>query len=408
MANSRWGGLDQFRWVAFSPGTADKDAFGRLRVAAPQTLFDSKLTVDNTPLVWDDQQISGTASSTYLSNQAAVSLGVAVNTAGRRVRQTFRRFNYQPGKSQLVVMTLVPGANDTNVTKRWGIFDDQNGLFFEMKDGVFSVGERTYSSGAAVDTTVASTSWDGRFPAGYDLTKSQIFWIDYEWLGVGTVRYGIFHEGKPIQLHAVHHNNVLNKVYMSTPNLPLRYELVGTGTHASATLVCICSTVISEGGSESVGRDFSVDRGITGLATGNNTSIYPLLAIRLKSTHLGADVAIKEIETMCTTVSDWRWSLKLNPTVTGTALSFSSITNSAIEAAAGATNATTVSGGTIIASGYGTGTQQARITVAAGAPEAFRLGAKIDGTADILVLAVQNITAAVETYFGALRWQETY
>jgi hypothetical protein len=407
LANSKWGGLDQFRWVSFAPSSADKDAFGRLRVSHPLTLFDSKHTVDNAPLVWDDQQISGTASSTYLTNQAAVSLGVAVNTAGRRVRQTFRRFSYQPGKSQLVIMTLVPGANDTNVTKRWGAFDDQNGLFFEMKDGAFRIVERSYTSASAVDTQIEESDWSGRFPIDFDLTKSQIFWIDYEWLGVGTVRYGVFHQGVPVLLHTSHHNNVLNKVYMSTPNLPLRFELIGTGTHASANLICICSTVISEGGSPDVGRQFAVDTGITGLTTGNNTSIYPVIAIRLKSTHLGAHIHIDAAETFCTTSADWRWGLVLNPTFAGTALSWTSLTNSAIEYAL-PTGATTITGGYLLDSGYGSGTNQAKASTQAQSPESTRLGSKIDGTADILVLCAQSLVAAVETYFGHICWQESF
>lgn len=40
-----------------------------------------------------------------------------------RVRQTFKRFNYQPGKSQLIIRTEILGVSNTGITKRLGLFD---------------------------------------------------------------------------------------------------------------------------------------------------------------------------------------------------------------------------------------------------------------------------------------------
>ena len=47
-------------------GRANLDAFGRLRVSQPTTLFDSKQTQSNLPLFWDDQETSGTGTTNYL------------------------------------------------------------------------------------------------------------------------------------------------------------------------------------------------------------------------------------------------------------------------------------------------------------------------------------------------------
>lgn len=402
MANSRWGGLDQFRWVRFSPGSADKDAFGRLRVSSPTTLFDSKLTLDNQPLAWDDQQTAGTASSTYDATDASVTLAVTSAATGTRVRQTMRRFNYQPGKSQLILMTGTIGAAVAGATKRWGLFDANNGVFFEQT----STGLRITERRATVDTSIEQAGWNGRLPAEFDITKSQIWWIDIEWLGVGTVRYGIWFDGVPVVLHVSHHANLITGTYMTTPNLPLRWSL-SSSSQVNASLKAICASVVSEGGVSETGRPFATDLGITGFATGNNTDTYPVIALRLKSTHLSADVVLKEIAHVCTTTADYRWALVLNPTVVGTALSFSGVTNSAIEVAK-PTNATTISGGTVLMSGYATGTATTRVVTAQATPESFRLGSKIDGTADIVVLALQNITSGIETYYAAINWLETF
>ena len=83
--------------------SASIDAFARLRVSNPYTIFDSKQIHDNLPRRWDDQEISGSGTtSTYNTNEASTTIAVSSLTAGRRVRQTFMRFNYMPGKSTMV------------------------------------------------------------------------------------------------------------------------------------------------------------------------------------------------------------------------------------------------------------------------------------------------------------------
>ena len=74
------------------------DAFGRSRVSEPYTVFDSKQLGSNQSLFWDDQETSGSGtSSDYSEDTSSTTLTVSATTAGTRVRQTFQRFNYQPG-----------------------------------------------------------------------------------------------------------------------------------------------------------------------------------------------------------------------------------------------------------------------------------------------------------------------
>lgn len=76
------------------------DAFGRIRTSSPYTLFDSKQLFDNQPLFWDDSEVSGgSTTSSHSTATASTTIGVGATTAGKRVRQTFMSFNYQPGKS---------------------------------------------------------------------------------------------------------------------------------------------------------------------------------------------------------------------------------------------------------------------------------------------------------------------
>lgn len=118
------------------------DAFSRLRVSTPETLFDSKLIYDAGSIFWDDQQTSGSGTtSTFNTNQASVTLAVAASTAGTRVRQTYQRFLYQAGKSMMAMMTGVLGNPATGITKRIGLFDGSNGMYFESSGSAVLAGD---------------------------------------------------------------------------------------------------------------------------------------------------------------------------------------------------------------------------------------------------------------------------
>lgn len=395
------------------PTSPARDAFQRVRVSEPATLFDSKTLSDNLPQAYDDQQVSGAGTTSLFSAaRASVTMGVAAATAGQRVRQTFRRFNYQPGKSQLVLMTGVLGTGVAGVTKRLGLLDGSNGTFFQQAGTTLGIGIRSSVSGAPVDTVVPQASWNidpmnGSGPSGItlDVTRAQIFAIDFQWLGVGTVRFGVSIGGVLYYVHAVNNANSITSVYESSPNLPVRWEITNDGTGGAATFETICSTVISEGGRQSGGYDRVADRGVTPLVTLNDNSLYPLIAVRLRSTYLGAQMVPNLLSLLCTSTAAYRWALLLNPTVVGVALAFAAVAaDSAVEADVTKVNTTTVTGGTVLRSGYSQSTTVGEVLLD---PQTdFALGANIAGTADILVLAVQRLTGTAETFYGSLGWRE--
>ncbi len=385
------------------------DAFARLRMTQPETIFDSKQIADKQPLFFDDQAVSGAGtSSTYNTNQASTTLAVSNLTAGLRVRQTFQRFNYQPGKSFLFIRTGVFGTAGTGITKRLGLFDERNGLFFEQKANGMSVSVRTYTSGAAVDTNVLQANWnidkmDGTGASGItlDYTKTLIYFCDFEWLGVGTVRFGFFIGGLPYYVHAINNSNINTVVYMSTPNLPLRTEIQNDGTGGVSSITDICSTVIIEGGRQTTGVKRGLNRETNTLVTNNNALIYPLIALRLKSTHFGALIKLISFNLKCTSTADYAWYIILNPTVTGTALSFTGLTNSSIEYAF-PTNATTVSAGTTLDTGLGSDVNNNVKGVENTTQSDLVIGSNIAGTADIVCLAVQRLNGTTETFYSSL------
>lgn len=388
------------------------DPFGRARVSTPFTVFDSKQLYDNVPLIFDDAQTSGSGTnSTYSSNLVSTTISVSNATAGTRVRQSKRRLNYQPGKGQLIFVTFTAVTNPGGVTKRVGYFDESNGIYLKMTNGVVYVGRRSSTSGSPVDTEIAQSSWnidklDGTGISGktLDITKSQIFMVDMEWLGVGRVRCAIVINGIPYYFHEFVHSNINSNVYMNNPNLPIRYEISNDGTGAASTLECICSSVMSEGGVQENGMIFGIDRGATVFATNNDSNIYPLLGIRLKSTHLSATARVHSFSVVCTTTSAFRWALLLNPTVTGTALTFSSVTNSSIDACTTSTNGTTLSGGTVLYTGYANQVTSGDLNITV--PISIYLGSTIAGVPDTIYLGIQRISTSAESFLSAMNWIE--
>lgn len=278
--------------VSFSDG-ANLDAFGRLRVSEVANLFDVQLQYDKHPLFWEDQTVGGGA-AVHDPNNSGVNLQVGTADGDSVIRQTRSYYRYQPGKSQYIVLTGILGDGKGNVTQRIGYYDADNGLFFDCVDGEAGLNLRSKSSGSVVNTRVAQTSWnldtmDGSSnvnnPSGINYSPSfaQVFVIDLEWLSVGRVRMGFFMEGILRYVHEFLNSNRSGGAYMTTANLPARYEIVNTGVTASATtLKQLCTSIMSEGGfQEELGLPYADANGVTEISV---TTRVPILSMRPKAT----------------------------------------------------------------------------------------------------------------------------
>ncbi len=397
-----------------SPGV---DAFGRWRVSNPRTIFDSKQIFDNQPLFWDEKLAAGGSgiTSAHSADEAATTITSSDATAGKFTRQTFMRFNYQPGKSQSIAMTgvLDDSGGGTGVQRRIGAFDDENGFFFEDDEGTIKVVFRSNVTSSVVDTKVAQSSWNldkmngtGTSGVNMDFTKAHIWVFDYEWLGVGRARLGMFHGGRIVYVHQFQNDNTVNTAYMSTPNLPLRYQMITTGSSPVSSMVCICATVISEGGQEDLGILRYVSTGGAHNDLADDNVVYAIIGIRLKQAYLGATIQIQGVSLAEHVGSkEYEWILLFNPTVANT-FTYGDQANSAVQTVlGGSTN--TVTSGTAIAGGMASSAQKGGTVVAANIENVLRLGVKIDGTVDQIVLCVRPIGGSTGLDVeGSLIWRE--
>lgn len=370
------------------------DAFGRIRVSSPYTLFDSQNRFQKDPQFSEQLVTGGTA--TYLSNESSVILGVTAASGSRVVRQTFRVFPYQPGKSLLVLATFVMSTGKTNLRQRVGYFNTGNGVFFQVNGTTASFVLRTSTSGTPSDArTVNQADWngdklDGSGPSGLvlDITKAQILFMDFEWLGVGSVRCGFVINGVFILCHTFNNANTLDKVYMTTAILPVRYEIENTGTVASSsTMTQICSSVISEGGYDQKAIPQWARR--TSALVGVSTTFVPVVSIRLKSASLGAVVIPSVFHAIpIGSILDYEVALIKNPTLTGASW-VSNSTNVEFD-----TTATAMTGGTIVDLDYVSGSNQGSGVVSTNEAYNFdlQLGSSVAGVSDIFTLAARTIS----------------
>ena len=260
------------------------DAFNRLKISQPFTLGDYKHYYDIT-----DDMISETATGgtvTHNTNEASVTLAVTATAGSKAIHQSKMYHHYMPGKSQFILSSFVFKEFKPGIIKRTGYFDDRDGIFFEQdKDKTLYFVIRSFVTGVAVDRKVPQSKWNGDKLSGWkiDLTKTQLLWIDFQWLGVGRVRCGFVHDDDYITCHTFYNSDNLDKVYMSNSNLPVRCEIVNFNSTVAASMDQICSTVASEGGYSEAGKDYSY---ISNAITANHNT-ETNIGIRLKTTNNG-------------------------------------------------------------------------------------------------------------------------
>lgn len=274
---------------------AQDDAFDRQRTSNPETLFEDKTgysrnCVDTGIQNWIYVESGGTA--TYNGSDSTVDLVTDTTSGSRVVRQSRRYISYEPGKSQLVQLTGVAFSGSEAVFQAAGQFDDRNGVFFVSDSGgQWGVGVRTDIGSGPVDNITYQSSWnadrfDGSGKVGNESRiqlspdKGHILVIDYQWLSLGTVRFGFMISGNLQWAHYANHANILDEPYMRTATLPIRYEIKNLATITNTpTLKSICATIASEGGHSAGGPSYLASNGAT-LRTGITTR-RPILAVRL-------------------------------------------------------------------------------------------------------------------------------
>jgi hypothetical protein len=415
-------GLNNFNLLNNLPMLAD--AFGRLRVSSPLTLFDSSHRYKDNGL-WNTSTASGGA-AVFSANEGLVNLNVTTASGSEVLRETTKVFSYQPGKSLLVLNTFVMSSPQDNLRQRVGYFGTDNGMYCQLENvasrPIVSFVERSLVTGAVTETKISQnggvygitdTGWNvdplnGTGPSGVtlDITKAQIMFMDIEWLGEGTVRVGFIIDGNFILCHKFNHANLITSTYITTASLPLRYEITNTGvTAASSTLKQVCSSVISEGGYELRGAQQAIGIPITAprsLAVAG--TYYPIVSIKLRSGYLDGVVILTALSIMGVATGIYNWKIVASGTTTGGAWNPAS-TDSAVEYNI---TGTSFAGGRTLASGFITSTTQASVNldILKEALFSFQLERNSFTSTPFEITLIVSASTNTELIYASMDWEE--
>ncbi len=414
---------------------ATHDAFDRLRVSKPVTLFELSQIVGTQPFLIDEYK-SGSGTTSHDSTNAYFTL--SVTGTGVAIRQSYEYIPYQPGKSKLMVFTGVLNANDnsTDVISRIGCFDSQdqktiagtgNGCFFQYTNNTLSIVIRNNNDDSS---SVNQSSWNydtfnGTGPSGLtiDVTKALIMAIDQEWLGVGTVRFGFFINGKFHLAHVYNHSAIglpnstaITIPYTKTAKLPIRYEISSTG--GSGQLRMICGSVVSEGGFEPTGLLYSIGQtaGVTvpaPIINNPNPPIItptPIISICLRETepYNRKTIILTDIAILNSTGGGIQWDLYLLPSKSSiTGGSWNDVdTNNSIAEYNNTNTGVTVSltNALLLESGFTNSSNSINFTYSSYLSNPI-VNSSITGYSRVLCLIGKTI-GSTETVNGSLSWIE--
>lgn len=400
-----------------TPSGTAVDAFGRMRVSEPYTLFDSQhQDVENDK--WDTL-ITGSGTKTHLPNESAISLEIGTANNDSIIRETFRTMPYQPGKSLLIMNTFVMGEPKANVVQRLGYYTANNGIYFENDSGNNYLILRSSVTGTVVETRVEQTDWNiDRFDGtgyssqgtgsehetGLNVAKSNLFWMDIEWLGVGDVRCGFLVDGLLKTAHVFHNDNRNTTTYMRSAILPLRYEIFNKGvTTSNTTMRQICSTVASEGGYTQINQTRSASTPLAGKNLTNGIS-NPMVNIRLKTNRLNAVVVPVSVDLYGLQATAYKYRIYENVTSLTGASWVSTDDASSVEYDL---SATAMTGGTLLKEGIFKGLESSKeIDLLGHLDGSIQLTRKINAAnGDIFTIAVVPTTNNDDAIV-ALSWQE--
>jgi hypothetical protein len=299
--------------------TAQNDAFGRLRTSEITSLLELKHTYDKQPLL-ESEVTDGTGESTHVDSTVVLQ----VSGADYIIRQSFASATYQPGKSQIFEASFaefaITGGKD--IIKRVGTFTSDvtapydttfDGFFLESLGTTNDINFCIYQGGNAILTApIADWLTSDYNPADIDWSLSQLMMVDYQWLGVGRVRFYMVIDGIPRLFYEYTHANSSTGVYMLSPNLPIRYELRSPGASGD-TFVEICSQISMEGSLNSLYKPATIYNltSASGLAAG---AIYGILGFTIYDTTFRGVVArIRDISILQTTNDSYILRVIKNP-----------------------------------------------------------------------------------------------
>jgi hypothetical protein len=386
------------------------DSFGRIKVAPPHLLFDASFQYTLQEKVFiRREEINATI--THVSNRASARLDCSSDVGSRARIRSRNYFPYSPAFTNTMIGSFCFHGSVENVTKRFGLYDERNGFFIQVKGNGFEVCVRSSIDGTTTDNIIEQSSWnvdkmDGTGnkntnPSGVllDTTKQNIIFLEFQWLGSGRVQFSFIIDGNKYIVHEFYHANKLSSLYSQTATLPIQAEIIGNGVASFMEFTC-CS-LASNGASVQHGHLHSASNSTTPKPMPSVGNRYPVISIRKQTNFTNVPVQILDMNAFSTTQDDFLVQIIHKGILTNAV--WVDIPNSLCQQD---TSASAVNGGEIVAQFYMKGNLQASEKLETIAKFwDLTLGDDFDGVSEIMTMAAIPLTNNASMY-GIISFKE--
>lgn len=360
-----------------------RDAY---RQAQEVSLLEQNFYLGVDARVWGTSTGTG-GTVTHNAATAAARVGVTTASGSTATLRSHASPRAAIGRARCTVIVGHLQDLDTNRRARWGIFDDNEGFFFQVAGETLSTVTRI----GGTDTVVAQTAFsegDGRDWAG-DLTYAHVFEIREAWPN-GDIAWYI--DGELMHVTTTG-DGELAAPSCASPRAPLAVEVTNTaGASSSGHFATLSAAVHAE---EAPISEFST--GVYAYDADLGTSLIPLLTIRPAATVNGV-VNTADISPQTLTVRSAA-QVRVQLLLGGAAASPTFAAAATGSVAEVDTAAASVVGGVVLAEFVGT---EMVLDVA---DIVRRVGLQADGSQQELSVMAANLTTGIATAV-ALSWRE--
>ena len=390
--------------VQYDP-TSQVSPLGVLRTASTSVVFNRSERFNLEESIYFSSTTASGATITHDSNKCVRVMSVSSTIGSKAVRATRRYFRYVKGFPQYIIITGNFKGAVSGIRKTIGQFSENNGYFIQLDGLTPKIGIRSSITGSVVNTTISQISWDdpldGTGDSGItiDWTKQQLFHIDYAWLGIAQVRFGVYHEGKVVIFHKINNANIIETSYSQTAVLPLRFEIENISSVSGSSMELACYSVQTDDGNTLAGSVRAASTGANELTIGTTENI--VFAVRLSSLYTGNIKPIKYQVFVPSGNSTVFFRVLFNPTVTLGNGTWNTVTNSIAESLTPGTT-TTFTGGVEVDNGY----------TSVGSTSGNRdfisdteLGKDVNLASDIICLVARTVSSNSKVLFNGV-WRE--
>lgn len=252
----------------------DYDAWNRPKSVTDKSIFHGMFTYNIPKTTWYER-INNVVQSDFtncssVDGELRVTAGATLND--KTNLRSFRNPRYQPNRGHLYSTACIFTNPAALMNRSFGIGTNENGVFFSLESGILY---------AVIRTTIASVTEEEKTPIDIfdiDLSKGNIFDIQFQWRGTGNYKFFINNK----EVKRIKYLGKLTRLSISNPALPVCFESENLGDNDEMAFGCV--DVTSEGGDDSGKTYGSVEVGNESGQVGISGFNQPIIAIRSKLT----------------------------------------------------------------------------------------------------------------------------